>query len=335
MAIEGEKKPYQPTKEEIEQAEKVMSAKQKRLSKIREFDYEEASADWRRLTEIEKMTEDNLPISKEDLIFLYYAETEVFGYERDPRIKERIKEIIKKRKTSEDVSIILDYAPDQIASGVDEINPHTKVYCGELAPGIFSKLPDTIERIYKKFPGSEFQLGEFETGSFTVGQLNDQMKELKMQEKEGEKHNVTTIAQNMIDSPAFSDSIRKERIRFIRMDERDIWDIWNMSINHVQRNELYKKAKELGLELCPAEMGPQAYLNYEAIFKKSQPRNEELHIAMSPIKDEFGTDYTFDVTRRYNSYYRNEEYWLSDERQFGGVSSDNPNEVFLFCLPKK
>lgn len=330
MTIEGEKKPYQPTKEEIEQAEKIMSAEQKRLSKIREFDHEEESTDLRRLTEIEKMTEDNLPISKEDLTFLYYAETEVFGYERDPRIKERIKEIIKKRKTSEDVSIILDYAPDQIASNVDEINPHTKVYCGELVQGIFNKLPDTIERIYKKFPWSEFQLGEFETGSFTVEQLNDQMKELEMQEKKGEKHNVTTKAQNIIDSPAFSDSIMKEIIRFIRMDR---WDI--LPGRYVRRNELYEKAKELGLELCPAEMGPQAYLNYEAIFKRSQPRNEVLHIAMSPIKDEFGTDYTLDVTRRYNSYYHNEEYWLSDEREFGGVSSDNPEEVFLFCLPKK
>jgi hypothetical protein len=41
---------------------------------------------------------------------------------------------------------------------------------------------------------------------------------------------------------------------------------------------VYERAKQLGLELCPAEVGPQLRLDY-----RSQLPNEVLHIAMAPV----------------------------------------------------
>ncbi len=48
--------------------------------------------------------------------------------------------------------------------------------------------------------------------------------------------------------------------------------------------EIYAKAKEQGLELCPPEMGPAFRLAY-----KDHPRYEWVRIAMEPITDSFGS----------------------------------------------
>lgn len=58
------------------------------------------------------------------------------------------------------------------------------------------------------------------------------------------------------------------------------------------RKDIYKRALEFGLELCPPEVGPQLRLQY-----KDQPMGERLHIGMVPIRRSRDDPRVFSVER--------------------------------------
>lgn len=62
--------------------------------------------------------------------------------------------------------------------------------------------------------------------------------------------------------------------------------------NSATYDEIVARAKELGLELCPAEVGPKLCLKYAG-----QPKGEFLTIAMEPIVDWGGGALVFCVSR--------------------------------------
>ena len=79
------------------------------------------------------------------------------------------------------------------------------------------------------------------------------------------------------------------------------------------RTKVYDRAQELGLELCPAEIGPQLRLQY-----KDQPNGEWLLIGMEPITVSAGYSVIFDVvrvndgSRLYVACSRPDSFWCSD-----------------------
>ncbi len=75
-------------------------------------------------------------------------------------------------------------------------------------------------------------------------------------------------------------------------------DLVNISVadlgfkNSATLRDIYVRAQELGLQLCPAEVGPQLRLQY-----KDQPDDEWLRIAIEPITDSDGSLHLFRVAR--------------------------------------
>ncbi|MFY9463112.1 MAG: hypothetical protein WAP52_02920 [Candidatus Sungiibacteriota bacterium] len=89
------------------------------------------------------------------------------------------------------------------------------------------------------------------------------------------------------------------------------------------RKDIYERAIEIGLELCPAEVGPQLRLQY-----KDQPNGERLLVAMNPIADSGGGLNVFNVERS------DHDLWLSARSgrpDYFGHSGSR----WVFRLPRK
>jgi len=87
-------------------------------------------------------------------------------------------------------------------------------------------------------------------------------------------------------------------------------------------SDICDRIKELGYDLCPAEVGPQLRLQY-----KNQPNGEWLRVAMEPIEDSGGDLDVFRVKRV------DDDLWLNA----GCGSPDyvwSPEGVFVFAVRK-
>lgn len=104
------------------------------------------------------------------------------------------------------------------------------------------------------------------------------------------------IEKNMYLSSWASDILSKTKVG----KKRKV-DLVNMSVEELgfprgaEFKDIYEAAKNQGLDLCPAEVGPQLRLQYT-----DQPSGEWLVIAMEPIKDSGGVLDLFYV-RHYDS----------------------------------
>lgn len=98
-------------------------------------------------------------------------------------------------------------------------------------------------------------------------------------------------------------------------------DLVNISVTELGfkdgaiRKDIYDRALELGLELCPAEVGPQLRLQYA-----DQPKGEWLRIGMEPIADSDGDLLVFyvvhdsDVRWLLGDLGHPDRFWFGDRR---------------------
>lgn len=91
---------------------------------------------------------------------------------------------------------------------------------------------------------------------------------------------------DILGKPAFTvPSAEEEEVQLANVSVADLG-----FKNGANYGDICAKAKELGLELCPNEVGPQLRLQY-----KDQPKGEYLCIAMEPITDPGGRLHIFNV----------------------------------------
>lgn len=92
-------------------------------------------------------------------------------------------------------------------------------------------------------------------------------------------------ADDVLKSSNFTLSLQKRRIDLVRVTPQDLG-----FQNGAYRKDIYTRAIEHGLKLCPLEVGPQLRLQYP-----DQPKRESLQIGMEPQCDSEGHESEFRV----------------------------------------
>ncbi len=225
--------------------------------------YKKKSADMKRLNEIEKKVKSGKNLDKDDLVFLYEIDSpiEEFGNQKDHRVQE----LRSKRNMDEDIIVIFGCTRDQIAHAPNEIAKNTKIYIGYLEPGIFERIPKGIEHIYTSFPEKKIRKENIEIGGKTAEQLISDM------ESAGIK--TSNYIKQILQSREFTPSNREEiTLIILTVDELGF-------TGKVTIEQIYERAQNLGLKLCPLDTGPHYRLKYQ-----DQPLGEWLYISTKQIK---------------------------------------------------
>lgn len=128
-------------------------------------------------------------------------------------------------------------------------------------------------------------------------------------------------ADDLLSRPAFKKSVatRKTECDLVVVSVADLG-----FKNGATREQIYNRAQELGLELCPAEVGPQLRLQY-----KDQPAGEWLLIGMEPITVSDGELSVFDVGRDDDGHL-----WLNGSFGLPGFFGSG-DDRWVFVRPRK
>lgn len=245
-------------------------------------------------------------LTRAELVALYEIDAPLDGFnnDRDPRVAE----LRAQRNPNEDMLVIFDCTQEQIAHVPSQINENTKAYIGPLEPNIFTQLQQyDIEHIYASFPDKKIHRENIKIGGKSAEQLISEIQ------ADG---NVSEYAEAMLKNKEFLPGEDQE-VTLIRLTVADLGFTKNATTD-----QIYKRAQELGLDLCPAEVGPHYRLQYN-----DQPMNEWLRIAMKQIIGAVGYPSVFCLGRVSDGLWLN-SYWAGPGREW------HPNDEFLFCLRK-
>lgn len=271
-------------------------------------EYKKKSSDMKHLTAIEKKTKKQEPLTKEDLTFLYEMDGQIqgFGYERDPRITE----LRETRNPDEDMLVVFECTKEEVARNMSDINKNTKAYVGPLEPGIFQKLPASLEHVYTSFPEKKIQRESVEVGGKSAKELIKEIKDAGIK--------ISDYAKSMLLNKAeFIPTKNKEDMTLVRLSVGDLGFKTSATIT-----QIFEQAEELGLELCPPDTGPHYRLKY-----RNQPLNEWFRIGIKPITDSDGGPYVWDVGRRGDGLWLDDRWADPDDTWIPGIK-------FVFRLRK-
>ena len=125
-------------------------------------------------------------------------------------------------------------------------------------------------------------------------------------------------AEDVLDSTSFTMSSIEKEVALVKITPSDLG-----FSNGAYRKDIYKKAIELGLEVCPLEVGPQLRIQY-----LNQPKLESLQIGMESQFDSENHESQFRVV-----YGEDDFIWLvGDHKHLDDFWKEN--EYFIFIQPK-
>ena len=201
---------------------------------------------------------------------------------------------------------------EEIAQTEEQISEQTKLYIGSLFPSIFQRYPN-LEHIYASTLESRINRSSLEIGGESEQVLRGKLNEVDEQGKR--KIDINDFAQDMLDKMFQSEEFQNqqknpEQIDLVRLKVRDLG-----FSEGATTDQIYARAQELGLELCPAEVGP-----HQRLKDLDQPMGEWYRIAMKQIADRNGDPFVFGLERDefglwLDGYWSNPtDHWGSDSK---------------------
>ncbi len=211
--------------------------------------YKKKSEDMRLMTEIEKKTKSKVQLSREELEFLYEINSTIegFGYQKDPRIEE----IRSQRNIKEDTCIMFECKQEQIATNIQEVDENTKAYIGSWNVEVYNKIKDfkNITHLYESFPDKKIFTYELKTDS------SIQSPEQAKTKLESKGVWISDYGKDLLDKTEYSKEQKQYKLVQFTVGQLGF-------PQGATTDQIYAKAQELGLKLCPAEVGPQLRLSY-------------------------------------------------------------------------
>jgi hypothetical protein len=260
----------------------------------------------------------NPTLTPDELRFLYQVDGNIegFGYQiPDPRIEE----ILGKRNPEEDMLVILGCERSQIARNPGEINQNTKAYVGPLVHydqqgqiipifKLFKRC--NIKCVYTSFPEGKIIFDTIEIGGKSAEQLEAEIKKIGGL--------INLCAKSMLHSQDFTTLKNPTSLDIVRLKVSDLgFD------SLATTDQIYKRAQELGIDLCPAEVGPHLRLK-----DQNQPIGNWYCIGMKKISGSVRGPDVFMVDRF------GERLWLHVILAEPGVRW-LPRSQFVFALRKQ
>ncbi len=201
------------------------------------------------------------------------------------------------------------FSPDEIARYPSEINEYTKAYVGKL-DGIFDKIRKfNIEHVYTSFPEGRIRFDTVTIGGKSNEELQREMKDSGI--------NISEYVASMMKNPDFTTLSEPRETNLVRLKVGEL----GLPDDYPTTEQIFKRAEELGLELCPPDLGPNYRLAY-----KDQPMNG-FSIGMKPITDSGGVPWVFHLEHTADGL------WLLCNFADPG-NRWNPRSGFVFSLPK-
>lgn len=187
--------------------------------------------------------------------------------------------------------------PEEIAQNQEQITAETKVYIGKPTPGIFDLLPRNVEHIYASFPEGKVSRESIMAGGIPVKEYEEGLKQ---------KGGFSGYAGSLMENPDFVTLTDREPIDLITLRVQDLG-----FTEYPTTDQLYEKASELGLELCPPEVGPDYLLQNPTL-----DMYEWRYIAMKPITDSGGRPGVFGLARYGGGLWLG-AYWAGPAGKWG------------------
>ncbi len=258
--------------------------------------------------EIDQKTNENLPCSRDELIFLYEIQEKnnigAFNRSLITDLQEKRRE-----KVQIDAPIYYECSSDEVATKAEDINEKTRIYVGTLNPGIFKKFSKNIEHIVTKFPEKEIKTMDIKIGEMSTEQL--------MQKTGLSDAKDIVVPKKMFLSSEFKIS-ENQGVKLVVITGYDLG-----IKGETRTDKIFEQAIDLGLDLCPPDIGPNLRIQYQ-----DQPENEDLTIAMKGLDVSFYSQlYVFGI---YRSQFGSKELGM-DARDFS--SKCYPDKKFVFCMP--